>query len=378
MLNNKCGEGVFYVRKRQSGQYLSAFAQTVDRTALLKLLTDQKPVLNHCDRGGIAKFVSLAAILAVSLSSSLNAGSVGSTGGQFLKLGVGARAVALGESFVAVADDASSVFWNPAGLARLTSKELSASHSTYVQDVNYESISYAHPLKKGAIGAGANYLYMGGIERRGKDESLQGSFGASDFNFSLSYASPLIRNPKMATESARRILGGVTIKMVRQQIDSFSANAVAMDLGLITPVRNTRFTFGIAVQNLGSDIKFQDQSYPLPRTFRMGLSWLAPKAPVMVTGGLSLPRDNSLSYQLGAEYWPVQSFALRSGYTLRPSDDFAGYRGIGTKSENTLTALSGFVAGMGIKAFNMQLDYAFVPMGDLGSTHRVTLGMRFK
>lgn len=287
--------------------------------------------------------------------------------------------MAMGESFVAVANDVSAIFWNPAGLARLNSKELSASHHAHVQGINYESLAYGQPTALGTFGAGVNYLYLDSIERRGKNEEPQGSFGASDFAFTLSFARALIPSQKVFRPLSQRLVGGINLKIIRQSIDTYSASAYAMDMGILTPLRNSQFTLGIAIQNIGSDIQFLSESYALPQTLRIGLSWSAKKAPVTVAGGFSAPRDNSPSYEFGSEYWVIPSFALRSGYMIRPQNDLTAFKGLGgSAGDNAISKYAGFMAGIGLKFHLMQVDYAFVPLGDLGTTHRVTLGMKFK
>lgn len=322
-------------------------------------------------------FPRLFALTLFCLALPAFAGAAGTSGAQFLKLGVGARSVAMGEAFVAVANDASALFWNPAGLARLSSKELSASHHAYVQGINYDAVSYAHPSRVGTFATGMNYLQIGDIERRGTDEKPQGNFSASDAAFVLSYARPLLSSSGSRSPQSR-MTGGVNLKIIRQDIDGYQAQAVAADFGLLTPLRNTRFTLGLALQNVGTDVRFANESYALPRTLRVGLSWSAAKAPLLLSGALSLPRDNAPSFQLGSEFWVTSMLALRSGYFLRAENDAAGFRGVSSNTDNGLARLVGLTAGVGLRFLNMQMDYALVPMGDLGTTHRVTLGFKFK
>jgi len=71
------------------------------------------------------------------ISQSLFAGGEGTTGAQFLKLGIGARPAALGESFTGVADDINSLYWNPAGLAEIQQFEASVSGAALYEDIFY-------------------------------------------------------------------------------------------------------------------------------------------------------------------------------------------------------------------------------------------------
>src|SRR5438128_9985999 len=72
----------------------------------------------------------------------------GTSSATFLKIGIGARAVGLGESFVAVANDPSAIFWNPAGLASMQRQEVELNHVSWPGDVNYEHLAYVLPVRR--------------------------------------------------------------------------------------------------------------------------------------------------------------------------------------------------------------------------------------
>jgi long-subunit fatty acid transport protein len=89
---------------------------------------------------------------------------LGTSGAQFLKIGVG-RGAAMGEAFVAVADDASATFWNPSGLATVTAREVSFYHNEWIADVRHEYLSAAFPLGGfGTMGVSITALTMGEME----------------------------------------------------------------------------------------------------------------------------------------------------------------------------------------------------------------------
>src|SRR5258706_11148153 len=79
---------------------------------------------------------------------SLGSQRAGTSSGTFLRIGIGARAAGLGESFVAVANDPSAIYWNPAGLASLLRKEIAVSHIDWPGDVNYEHVTAVLPVRK--------------------------------------------------------------------------------------------------------------------------------------------------------------------------------------------------------------------------------------
>src|SRR5438876_1609902 len=89
---------------------------------------------------------------------------VGTFDGQFLKIEVGARAAAMGGAFVGVADDATSLFWNAAGIARIDPdrSELSLNHATWPAELSFDQIGYVFHVKRipGAFGVHARALSM--------------------------------------------------------------------------------------------------------------------------------------------------------------------------------------------------------------------------
>src|SRR6185437_12221378 len=74
----------------------------------------------------------------------------GTTAADILNIGVGARAIGMGEAYVAQADDASSMYWNPAGLALMEERQASFMYSQMVQDLTYSNGAIGIPLENGA------------------------------------------------------------------------------------------------------------------------------------------------------------------------------------------------------------------------------------
>lgn len=115
----------------------------------------------------------------------------GTTAASFLKIGVGAKNIAMGETG-ATSDDVNSIYWNPAGISKLTRPEISVMHCMWFQDINYEHLSIAYPSKLGTFGFAANYLSMGAIEKYDvNDVSLNETYSPSDMAGTVSYAREL-------------------------------------------------------------------------------------------------------------------------------------------------------------------------------------------
>ncbi|MEK7721709.1 MAG: PorV/PorQ family protein [Elusimicrobiota bacterium] len=294
--------------------------------------------------------------------------SAGATSASFLKLGVGARAVAMGGAFTGVAGDPYAIYWNPAGLAYLEDeKNLSFFHNEYFQGLGQEFLSYSVPAKRaGAWGLGLNYFYTAkDLERRsGLNESdplnpvspVEGKFGAYDLALSAAYGRELRRDLAL----------GATVKVIRQSIDKESGSSVALDIGLLHNFnwRGSGYTAGLTVQNLGPGIKFVSKRYVLPLTFKAGLSRRLSDSGGLISFEADKPIDNYPSFILGVEYPLTGRMALRSGYR---------YRLYG----NELGAWSGFSAGAGVVFDRLSLDYAFTPFGVLGNSHRFSINLRF-
>lgn len=318
----------------------------------------------------------------------LFAAGPGTSAANFLKLGVGARAVGMGESFAAVADDVTSVYWNPAGLSRIKGTELHVSHNIWFQDINYEFVGVGIPLgkrtdnesaipfsgvgSKGVFAVSANYLYLDGIERRsGNTAEPEGEFGANDLAVTLTYAGALNFLP------ISNLNGGINIKTIRQQIDNKRAQAYAADFGF--QLRTGQIVSGFAVQNIGTKMKFLHESYPLPLNYKFGIAWQPLGTVLNIALDINKPIDNKLNYHIGTEYWVGQVIALRTGYLHRDlvqKNALTG-KGFGTNNNSELIGLTGLMAGAGFRILGYGLDYAFVPYGELGNTHRVSLNMKF-
>ena len=186
-----------------------------------------------------------------------NVSRSGTTAGAFLQIGVGPRAAALGGAFTAAADDATALYWNPAGIARMTTGEVITAHSEWLADINHDFVGVTLPFGGGAIGASVTRLGVPEMLVRTEDNQ-QGTgetFDAADMAIALSYGRAI---------TDRFSLGG-TVKMVQQRIWHSSATGFAVDLG--TQFRTDFFgglTIGAAITNFGTDLQLDGRDL---RTF---------------------------------------------------------------------------------------------------------------
>ncbi len=301
--------------------------------------------------------------------------SAGTTSASFLKIGVGARAVAMGGAYAALSDDAYAVYWNPAGLAQPLGTGLAFTHNDYFEGLKQEYFGFTLPGEKigflkgsrfedGGFGLGFNYLSTpSDLERRsglneafGAISPVEGKFGAYDLAFSGAYGFNYSRDLRL----------GAALKFIRQSIDNDSGNTAALDLGAQYDFAwlDRQFTGGFAVQNLGPGVKFNSRRFDLPLVFRAGLSHRLYERGLLLALDLYKPVDNYPSLALGLEHPLANRLFLRAGYRYR-------------QHGNELGAFSGFSAGLGFAYSQFSFDYAFSPFGDLGVTHRISLAYRF-
>lgn len=309
---------------------------------------------------------SITAALAAVLAAATAAQAAESSAAQFLRLGFGARALGMGEAFTAVSDDAAALHYNPAGLAPGAGPEQKSavfSHAWHIQDMGVSQAALL--LRPWAFGL--TYFSAGTLEGRDDSGAATGDFTARDLALSAG------RGVNLGEFSA-----GAAVKYVGQEIDGVSAHAAAVDLGALYRPEGSRARFGAALTNFGTKIKFRDDAFPLPLTFRAGASVELQDAPVLLAAQADFPNDAGASLRLGAEYRAAENFRLRAGYKTSSSEDRDAILGkeLGGDSSG-VSSLFGFFAGIGLYLGDFTMDYALAPYGELGSAHRVTLAMKF-
>ncbi|MBI5882997.1 MAG: PorV/PorQ family protein [Elusimicrobia bacterium] len=280
---------------------------------------------------------------------------------QFLKIGVGARAVGMGGAYTAVGEDLTSMAWNPAGLAGMEKREVAAMYANLVAETHYSFMGYGHPTKYGTFGAGLMYLGQGSLDGRDAQGRADGGFTASDMALGLSYAAKVL--PRLGM--------GINAKFVRVNVGSDTGYSAAFDLGSkydLGKFGPGGLSAGLAVQNLGPGITLLDQSSQLPLTLATGLGY---RLPFGLTVGLDYrnrPHSGSSEVSLGTELAVGSQIGLRLGY--------ASTHGLISGAYKT-SELMGLAAGLGIKAYGMNLDYSMTPFGGLGNSHRISLGAKW-
>jgi hypothetical protein len=309
--------------------------------------------------------VTLLTTYHLSLTTDVHAAfrkSVGTSGAQFLKLGVNARAIAMGEAYGAVVDGSDAIYWNPAGLERVKKGSLSLMHAVYLDNIYYDFASYAQRAGVvGTVGVGVQYLSASSIDQTNEFGTTIGSFKPYDLAVSLGWAKTL----KDFGDTDTEFVLGLTGKFIQSKIIE-TANAGAVDLGINWNALE-KCWLSVSIHNLGTAIKFKEESDDLPVNVRVGSSYQVTDSFLMSLDG-NVPRDNNPNIALGTEYKAFigQSswFAMRAGYNSRTMQDI--HKG-----------MSGISAGGGLGLGGTGIDFAWVPFGQFGHTYRVSLSIKF-
>ncbi len=300
--------------------------------------------------------------LAVLPGSVMGQAKVGTTGAQFLELGVSARAMGMAEAFTALSDDLASVYYNPAGLTALYGREIMATHIQMPADVSYNFGAIGMPLEAigGVIGVSAYGLFSGDMivrtYERGTQEGTGQTFTYNDFAVAFSYGRYL----------TDRFSIGFSFKWIGEFVHNYSANGWSADVGTIYDTGFRNFKIAMVIMNFGPDMKFIETPYPLPINFKFG------SCINVLEGGdhlLSLaaegshPSDNLEKYNAGMEYIYKERFILRGGGRFNYDED-------------------GLTAGGGLRLpfgedREIGFDYAFQDFGILNQIHRFTMRLAF-
>ncbi len=276
-------------------------------------------------------------------------GGAGDAGVAFLRVPVDARIVGIGEASVSFIDNASAMFYNPAGLGKISSIDLVFMHNAWLMGMNHEYFSSAFAIKKiGTFGLSFNYLSSGSIPVitiRG--DSTGDTFSASDWTASIGYAG------KIGDLSL-----GCSFKYLRESNEEFGASSMSVDIGAAYDLPIKGLKTGLSVANLGTGLRLDQERFPLPIIFRLG--WRYDLGKLGFTQDFIISNADQIGFALGAEYWIANILALRAGYRS----------GSGTEG------ISGLRSGVGLKIKGFGLDYAVAPYGKLGLTHRVSLSFK--
>ena len=297
-----------------------------------------------------AAAAGLALLLGGGVASA--AGSAGAEPFNFLFLDANARAVAMGGAYTALATDANALLYNPAGLARVARSEATFMHNSYFADINQEYGAYASP--KG-WGASFNYLNSGPVANTtfsNPEGAGLGTTGLDDMAFSGGCARSLGESLSVGGE----------IKYIRESIAGVAGQGVAFDLGALYEVPPVSgLALGLSLQNLGPAVKYESAKQNLPQNLRGGAAYSFDADGQKCAASFDVLKERTASpaVALGLETVLAEAVPVRVGFTTNNS---AGL---------------GLTTGVGYVHDGFSFDYAFVPFGDLGVAHRLSVTFRW-
>ena len=333
------------------------------------------------------RFLVLSVMIAIlSFAGSVGASefdNLGTSGAQFLKLDVDARAVGLGGANAAITRGAMALYYNPAGIANLNENSVAFSYTDWIADIKYNYFAYARPLPGfGNIGIHAAVLTMDDMERTTLEQpdGTGDMFGANSWVVGVSNAHQL----------TNRFSFGVTAKYIREKISELSSGSIAFDFGTVYYTGFRTLRIAMSTRNFGTDTKYggtelettydQDndpttapvevrlntESHPLPLTFRLGIAYdfeFNQDSKLLAALDGYNTRDRGQQGSLGFEYSWQDRLALRAGYKIRTNEEGVALGG-------------GY--DFDIPEFGtVGIHYAWADLGRLENAHRFSLVLNF-
>ena len=356
---------------------------------MLQIHSTRRPASSAFSRSAVRPLATVMALCLLTWSAPTFAQSngltqAGSSGAQFLKIGVGSRYLGMGEAAVAAKGDAFSLYWNPAALTEIEGTELAFAHTNWILDVNLSYAAFAKRIEGfGVLGFGVTSLNMGKMEITTADNN-DTQEGTGQFYDASSYALEV----GFARELTPRFSFGGGVKYIYEKIATETATGFAFDMGTLMQTGLRTLRVGMNISNLGTDMRFSgpdllgttndgagrpgnDFNYEveassLPLVFRLGVAYdleFSLDSRVTLATEMKHPNDNVQQGAVGMEYSYRDRFFLRSGYKIN-------------YDEEGVTLGAGLLTPFGHES-QMSIDYAWSDLGRLQSAHRFSINVGF-
>ena len=276
----------------------------------------------------------------------------GSAGAGYLLRPVGPKSIAMGEIKAALDDDPFNWLSNPATLSSMERRGFGLFHSEWLMDTRYSSLSGNTRVSKWlTLGGGLIYEY--GNDIQGYDEFGQMTDPLKNNNYQVIVG--------LGFGPTANFSSGVNLKYFRETLSEWSAVGYSIDVGAFYDIPVAGINVGLAVQNVGPDIKFVKKEEPLPTTIRAGAVYTTAATASSIGFSLGLdfvkPRFEDSYFGAGLEFTIAETVAFRGGWCGRKS-----------------RAGDGFMLGAGVNLDDrVAIDYAVTPYGDLGLQHIISL-----
>ena len=273
---------------------------------------------------------------------------------DYLQYGAGARSLAMGGAYVALADEASAPYWNPAALTQIEEHQFLSMYAPFFEKTSYSFMSYIHLLGRlGSLAISDVLIYSGGYEEVDKDGNVIGR------NKSICKNAVII---SYGNRVHRRISLGASLKLIYERVMKYSGSGQGMDLGILCRPLD-RLSIGLAVQNVLEPkvtLRYDPNVYKLNLKAGMALNALSKR--LTLTADINKLVDEKAYFAVGAEISPWEKI---SGSSLNSVDLRLGF--------NHLQAMT---VGIGLNIKSLSLDYAYSPH-KIGNLHRFGLTFRW-
>lgn len=308
----------------------------------------------------IGNLIILVSFICIFVSYSNAGNRSGTVSGQFLKIPIHARAVAMGGAQVAVAEGVSSIGFNPAGMMSVENWGFGATYTAWFADIQHSFFGIVKNIQDfGNIGVSVIMLSTDdmAVTTPMRPEGTGEFFRASDFAFSLAYA----------RQVSDQFSVGINGKIIKSYLynDKYSASSFAFDIGTLYDIPRLRSRLGVSLNNLGKDLQFINEPYSLPTALRFGILvnvFDNENHNFFTTFQIARNNDAEEQYNLGGEYTFMGMLSLRAGWKFAyDNEDLTA--GFGTK-----------LSGLGI---NGKLNYGYNNFKYLPGTHTITFDIQF-
>ncbi|MFB3908056.1 MAG: PorV/PorQ family protein [Candidatus Eisenbacteria bacterium] len=303
-------------------------------------------------RLGLPPVLFALASLAVLGSTVLGSASAAPVGMAYLKIGAGAEAVAMGNAVVSNVEGPSATYWNPAALAFQPGLQATVAHNESFQSIRQEFAGITRSFGRLGLGVSLHGTWSDQLDSYDNAGIYQGKFGYYGISTGLAGGYQMSDSWSL----------GVGASYVREQLDTYSADGISLDAGVLGRDVFAGLDFGLALLHLGPNLRYVDQQLSLPMTVQGGATYRLRLPSIGATALLAAEvrkvREEDPNLQLGVEYRLREVARLRLGYRS------------GLDSEDVSF-------GIGLHQGSVQADYAYVPFGDdLGTQHRIGITYR--
>lgn len=283
--------------------------------------------------------LALALVLTLAPTAARAADGLGTA--TMLDIGMGARALGMGGAHIAVADDAATVYYNPAGLGLLGGRSVTSLYTNQFGVANYIALGYAQKN----IGVGILRLNASDIEETDPYANVTGTFGVTDLAAIVGYGRTVFSNVSL----------GASAKLYQATLPENTGRGFTLDAGAILTFADGKVRLGATGRNLIGSIKYDSgETDPFDRSFGVGAAF-CPMDNLTIAADAII--KDGFTGRLGAEY-KFKQIAVRAG------GSFSG-------GQMSITAGAGFAMP------GFSIDYAYQTHNVLPDSHRLSLGVKF-